>query len=143
MLFRPPLISMTYCSQIFKTVRFLSLPNQPQSMGWSISSQLEVHRYMHIPAGCLLTSSYWLRMNLLVWKPWVSSSAHPAHGHRHCTWFPKHLVDGLLVETTGASKMLLYLTTIQCRIYRIFLITWLADIFFPKLILLEVITRSL
>ena len=78
-LFRPPLISTTYCSQIFKTLRFLSLSNQPRSMGWS-TSQLEVHRYMHMPAVCLLTSSHWIRKNLLVWRPWVSSSTYPAHG---------------------------------------------------------------
>ena len=38
-------------------------------MGWSTSFQLEDHQYMHMPAVYLLTSSHWLRKNLLVWKP--------------------------------------------------------------------------
>ena len=64
--------------------------------------------YMHMPAVCLLTSSHWPRKNLLVWRPWVSSSTRPAHGHYHCTCFPKHLSDGVLVETTGFTMKLLY-----------------------------------
>ena len=113
MLFPPPLISRSYCSQIFQTLRFLCLPNQPRSMGWSTSFQLEVHQYMHMPAVCLLTSSHCLKKNLLVWRPWVSSSTCPACGHCHCTCFPKHLADGVFVEITGFTMKLLYLTAIQ------------------------------
>ena len=77
------LISTIYCSRIFKILRFLSFSNPPQNIAWNTSFQFKVHWYMHMPAICLLTSSHWLRKNLLVWKPWVLLSAHPVYGHCH------------------------------------------------------------
>ena len=142
MLFQPSLISTIYSSQIFKIlVPKFAQPTTKHGVEHFISTRgPPIHAHA---CACLLTSSHWLRKNLLIWKPWVSYSARPAHGHHYCTWFPKHLADGVLVETTGASMMLLYLTAIQCRIYKIFLLTWLVHVFSPKLILFEVITRSL